>query len=96
LIGSSSIGVGVIAGVGTAGAGVGAAGAGVGVSRAGVGAGTAVGVTAFEATDADPDPATLAAVTVKVYDLPGVRPVTVQARAPDVEHVRLSGLDVTM
>ena len=39
--------------------------------------GTVTGVTAFEAADAAPVPAELVAVTVKVYDVPFVRPVTV-------------------
>ena len=39
--------------------------------------GTATGVTAFDAADAVPVPALLVAVTVKVYDVPLVSPVTV-------------------
>ena len=39
--------------------------------------GTVDGTTAFEAAEAAPVPSALVAVTVKVYELPLVRPVTV-------------------
>jgi hypothetical protein len=39
--------------------------------------GTVNGVTALEAAEVGPLPAALAAVTVNVYDVPAVRPVTV-------------------
>ena len=43
--------------------------------------GTVAGITAFEAADAAPVPTELVAVTVKVYDVPLVRPVTVSGLA---------------
>ena len=50
----------------------------------------------MEAALAAPVPTPLVAVTVKVYAVPGVRPVTVQVSAPVVVHVRLPGLEVTV
>jgi hypothetical protein len=38
--------------------------------------GTAAGVTAFDALEAGPEPATFVARTVNVYDVPLVRPAT--------------------
>ena len=56
----------------------------------------AFGVTAFEAEDDGPvRPAAFAAVTVKVYDVPFVSPVTVIGLDVPVP-VRAPGLDVTM
>lgn len=47
------------------------------VGAPGVSGGTfTVGVTLVEAVDAEEEPAPLLAVTVNVYDVPGVRPVT--------------------
>jgi len=55
----------------------------------------AFGVTEFEAADAWPVPAPLVAVTVNVYAVPFVRPVTMMGDAlPDP--VKLPGLDVTV
>jgi hypothetical protein len=53
------------------------------------------GTTAFDAPEEAPVPAALVAVTVKVYEVPLVRPVTVQV-VPLVAHVRPPGLDVTV
>jgi len=44
----------------------------------------ACGVTEFEAAEAGPVPAELMAVTVKVYAMPFVSPVTVQGEAAQV------------
>ena len=50
-----------------------------GVPMTAVGAsGTVAGVTEPEAADDEPVPTTLVAVTVNVYEVPLVRPVTVQ------------------
>jgi hypothetical protein len=50
-----------------------------GVATGEVGApGTVAGVTAEDAAEADPVPALLVAVTVKVYAVPLVRPLTMQ------------------
>ena len=57
--------------------------------------GTPAGVTLFEALDAGPVPATLVAVTVKVYAVPLVRPVTVIGEAEPVP-VSPPGLEVTV
>jgi hypothetical protein len=57
--------------------------------------GTVYGVTALDALDAAPVPAAFVAVTVKVYDVPLVRPVTVSGLA-DPEVVKEPGLDVTV
>jgi hypothetical protein len=49
---------------------------------------TGVGIiTALDGDDAGPVPMELLAVTVKVYESPSVRPVTVQFRAPAVMQV---------
>ena len=68
-------------------------GVGPGVNTGVVGA---TGVTELDATDALPVPATFVAVTVNIYAVPLVRPVTVQERAPVVVHVRPPGLAVTV
>ena len=61
---------------------------------AGGGAG-AEGVTAFEADEDAPVPATFVAATVKVYEVPFVRPLTVHD-VDEVEQVAPPGLDVTV
>ncbi len=59
--------------------------------------GTVLGVAALDALDALLVPATFVAVTVKVYAVPFVRPVTVQERAPVVQaQVPPPGLAVTV
>ena len=58
------------------------------------GFGGAVGVTAFDEVELAPQPAPLSALTVKVYVVPLVSPVTVQVSA-EVRHVRPPGDDVT-
>ena len=57
--------------------------------------GTVAGVTLLEAADAGPVPIALVAVTVKVYAVPFVRPVTVIGLDAPVA-VMLPGLDVTV
>ena len=57
--------------------------------------GVAIGVTDPDAVDAEPVPAALVAVTVKVYAVPLVRPDTVQGEAAAAQ-VRLPGEDVTV
>jgi hypothetical protein len=57
--------------------------------------GTVRGVTAEEAEEAAPSPAALVATTVKVYDVPLVRPVTVIGDA-EPEAVIPLGLEVTV
>ena len=54
------------------------------------------GVTAVDAADAGPVPFALVAVTVKVYIVPFVRPVTLHVSAPVVEHDAPPGLAVTV
>ena len=67
------------------------------VAVAAVGApGSVYGVTAFDAEEAVPVPAALVAVTVKVYEVPGVRPVMLQVSAPDVVQVSAPGELVTV
>ena len=67
-----------------------------GVAEAPVGApGTVAGVTEFEGADDGPVPAALVAVTVKVYAVPLVRPVTV-IRVPVPVRVIPPGLEVTV
>ena len=53
------------------------------------------GVTEFDAPDAAPVPAELVAVTVKVWDTPLVKPVTVMGE-PDPVPVAPPGLAVTV
>jgi hypothetical protein len=67
----------------------------VAVGADGVDGGPA-GVTALDGDDARLVPTTLVAVTVKVYEVPLVRPVTVQVRAPVVVQVKPPGLEVTV
>ena len=55
----------------------------------------ALGVTEFEAADAEPVPAELVAMTVKVYAIPFVRPVTVIGELAPVP-VAPPGLAVTV
>ena len=57
---------------------------------------TPVGVTELDAALAAPVPTLLVAVTVKVYAVPGVRPVTVHVSAPVVVQVRPPGFEVTV
>jgi hypothetical protein len=57
--------------------------------------GIVAGVTALLLADADPVPKALVAVTEKVYEVPLVSPVTMQAVAAVVQ-VRPPGLDVTV
>jgi hypothetical protein len=59
------------------------------------GPGTVNGVICAEALDAAPAPAALVAVTVKVYAVPLVRPVTTRGLAAPVL-VRPPGLDVAV
>jgi hypothetical protein len=78
--GGGPTGAGVVSTVGvvvvTAGGGVVAVGAAVGAD----------GTTAFDAVEAAPAPATFLAVTVNVYVVPLLSPVTVQESAPVVVH----------
>ena len=46
--------------------------------------GIVAGMTAVEAVEAIPEPAEFVAMTVKVYDVPFVKDVTVQFKDPDV------------
>ncbi len=55
----------------------------------------AVGVTAVDAADGTLLPTALVAITVNVYGVPFVRPVTVHDRVV-VVHVRAPGDDVTV
>ena len=57
--------------------------------------GTVAGMTLLEAADAAPVPAPLVAVTVKVYGVPFVSPLTVTG-LPDPLPMKLPGLDVTV
>ena len=57
--------------------------------------GTVAGTTAPDAVDAEPVPAAFVAVTVNVYEVPFVRPVTVQLVVVDV-HVDPPGDEVTV
>jgi hypothetical protein len=56
---------------------------------------TVAGVTLFEAADAAPVPTELVAVTINVYAVPLVRPLTVIGLAVAVP-VRLPGFDVAV
>jgi hypothetical protein len=51
---------------------------------------------AFKAFDAGLVPAALVALTVSEYEVPFVRPVTVQVRPPKVEQVMPPGLAVAV
>ena len=53
------------------------------------------GVMTLDAAEAGPVPAAFVAVTVKVYDVPAVRPVTVSGLAGPVA-VNPPGLEVTV
>ena len=57
--------------------------------------GTVEGTTAAEADEAEPVPLTFVAVTVNVYEVPFVNPVTVH-EVVAVEHVNEPGEDVTV
>jgi hypothetical protein len=57
--------------------------------------GTPAGVTLFDGADAGPVPTALAAVTVKVYGVPLVSPVTVIGLTVPLAE-KLPGLDVTV
>jgi hypothetical protein len=56
---------------------------------------TLAGVTEFDAADAGPMPAELAAVTVKVYAVPLVRPATTSG-LPGPDAVKPPGLEVAV
>jgi hypothetical protein len=58
--------------------------------------GTVDGVTELEAELARPVPLALVAVTVKVYAVPLVRPVTVIGLAVELVPVKLPGFDVAV
>ena len=59
--------------------------------------GTVAGVTGADGSEAAPVPTPLVAVTVKVYEVPLVRPLTVQESGPlDQVQVLESGEDVTV
>jgi hypothetical protein len=58
--------------------------------------GTAEGITADVAEDAAEVPRAFVAVTVNVYEVPLVRPVTVQNTAPSVAQVFEPGEEVTV
>jgi len=58
--------------------------------------GTAEGITADVADDATDVPRAFVAVTVNVYEVPLVRPFTVQNSAPSVTQVFKPGDDVTV
>ena len=58
--------------------------------------GTVAGVAAADGAEAGPVPDALVAVTVNVYAVPFVRPLTVQLVAPVVVHVLAPGTDVTV
>ena len=57
--------------------------------------GTVAGITAGEGADAAEVPTAFVAVTVKVYSVPFVNPVTTQGEVL-LEHVTLPGFDVTV
>jgi hypothetical protein len=58
--------------------------------------GTPAGTTAALGAEAGPVPTALVAVTVNVYAVPFVRPVTVHVNPTLVVHVRLPGLLTTV
>ena len=60
--------------------------------------GTVIGVTDAEAADARLEPMALFALTVNVYAVPFVSPVTLHVNvvAPVVEQVKLPGFDVAV
>jgi hypothetical protein len=53
-------------------------------------------VTLFDATDAEPGPTELVAVTVKVYAVPCVKPLVMVHDVVEVVHVPPAGADVTV
>ena len=57
--------------------------------------GTVAGTTAADADEAAPVPDAFVAVTVNVYEVPFVRPVTVH-EVDTVEHVNEPGVEVTV
>jgi hypothetical protein len=57
--------------------------------------GTVAGVTLFDAADAGPVPTELAAVTVNVYAVPSVRPLTTSG-LPGPDAVNPPGLEVAV
>jgi len=67
----------------------------VAVTREGA-SGAADGTALLDGSEALPVPAGFVAVTVNVYEVPFVRPSTVQLRAPFVVHVFEPGDDVTV
>ncbi len=58
--------------------------------------GTVDGVAVADAAEAGPVPEPLVAVTVKVYPVPLVSPLTVQLVAPPVVQVKAPGDEVTV
>jgi hypothetical protein len=60
--------------------------------------GVVTGVNEFDALEADPVPVPFVAVTVNVYAVPLVRPVTVMgaADAPVIDAVTLLGVEVAV
>ena len=58
--------------------------------------GTVAGVTEVEPLEAAPVPKAFVALTLKVYGVPLVRPLTVHERAPDVVQVLAPGEEVTV
>ena len=57
--------------------------------------GTVIGVTEFVATDGEPVPTSLVAVTVKVYGVPFVSPVTEMESPVEVAEM-LSGFEIAV
>src|SRR3954453_19418924 len=68
----------------------------LGVAATGAVVSGGCGVTAIDAADGGPVPTTLVARTVKVYEWPFVRPLTVQLSVPPVEHVSPPGVAVAV
>jgi len=66
------------------------------VTAVGTAGAVAAGVTDEEAVDAELVPTPFVAVTVKVYPVPFVKPVTLQVVVPVVLQVKLPGVDVTV
>jgi hypothetical protein len=58
--------------------------------------GTVAGIAAAEAADAEDVPEGFVAVTLKVYEVPLVRPVTMHVVAPDAVQVLFPGVEVTV
>jgi hypothetical protein len=58
--------------------------------------GDLAGVTAFDADEASESPTALVAFTVKVYDVPLVKPLTVQVSAAVVVQIAPPGDAVTV